>query len=365
MTAFPPIVKSWSLSVFIVILACATVAADDNTLKKECRETNYHDLTVLLGPPDPSEDFVALTDFEANYEKSAHMASIEYLNAHPELVGRICNDLGTEKVNWTLKELSHRLMYAPERREAVSEQFTSYCRETIADVLDQTGLANPYNEITVLPDERPTDPPEKGIDAYIVKDLAREYEARYEFSASEGKRVAVDLTGQIQLNEVGSYASYLHYSEEHKRWEFTEDRHTIWKCASTNPYTVLMTPLEETLHIALRKHTEQAIMTAIEAATAAPTQREVEQIVEEWMAVEEAVVGGLVYKLAPDVVLKRVPDLPLKWIDDDLKTKDRFEKYRLLRKGIAWVEAVGLRESIQRYAKDPAAVRCQLIKQPG
>jgi len=121
-----------------------------------------------------------------------------------------------------------------------------------------------------------------------------------------------------------------------------------------------MTPLEETLHIALRKHTEKGILGSVVQNDVMPSLKEIQEVVDDWLEVEEAIVGGLVYGLVPDIVLGRIPDLPMEWVRADLETKSRFEKYRLLHKGIAFVEAKGIKESIHLYAEDPAACRVML-----
>ena len=124
-----------------------------------------------------------------------------------------------------------------------------------------------------------------------------------------------------------------------------------------------MTPLEETLHIALRGHTEKAILDAVKAKEETPTIKEIQDVVEEWLAVEEAIVGGLVYCLVPDVVIKRIPDLPREWIQADLDTKATFPKYRLLPRAIKMVKDYGLKKSIHAYAQDPVATR-SLLNEP-
>ncbi|WP_319407819.1 hypothetical protein [uncultured Desulfosarcina sp.] len=361
MADFKMVINPFAAIVASMLIACVAVAAGTD----DCGDLKYRDLAGLLGSSVPATEFVALTDFKDDYEKVAHQASIDYLNANPQLVQRIRDDLGCQDVQWRLEGLSHRLLYAPEQRENVAELFTGYCQEAIADLLDRTGLPNPYCSISTVVKELPNDMHDRGVKAVIVNDLAREYEARYQFSGSSDKHIDIDLSGRIPLNEVGSYASYLQYSEKTRSWQFTRDRRTVWKCASANPYTVLMTPLEETLHIALRKHTERAILETIEGQPGVLPLDQVKAIVEEWLAVEEAVVGGLVHKLAPDVVIRRIPDLPVHWIRDDLATKARFQKYRLLPEGIAWVETHGLKGSICLYAQDPMAVRARLSKNPG
>jgi hypothetical protein len=125
-----------------------------------------------------------------------------------------------------------------------------------------------------------------------------------------------------------------------------------------------MTPLEETLHIVLRKYTEKAIMDTIGSKEKKLSRNKIKDLMEGWIAVEEAIVGGLVYKLVPDVVVSRVPNLPMEWIEADLKTKSQFHKYRFLPKGIEVVENHGLKKIIEMYSKDPFAFR-DLLTGPG
>ena len=85
-----------------------------------------------------------------------------------------------------------------------------------------------------------------------MHNLTAEVRARYEFYNDSKKTVAVELTGQYLSGEVGSYSSFLSFTDE-GQMVFTHDRFTIWQNSAQNPYTAFMTPVEETLHIALRK----------------------------------------------------------------------------------------------------------------
>jgi hypothetical protein len=323
----------------------------------------YQNLLGSLDAAGRSTDFIAFTDFATDSDRADHNAGLEYLTSRPDLINRIRDDLGSKKIRWQLEGLSFRLLYVPENREGVAELFTDYCRETIGDLLQRTGLINPYSSISILQDTASTELDDQGIKALIVQDLAREYVARYQFSGDSDKRIEIGLSGRQTINEVGSYASYLQYSEKDNTWQFFRDRQTVWKSVSANPYTVLMTPLEETLHIVLRKHTEKAILAAVSAKTAIPSSTEIQDVVEEWLAVEEAIVGGLVYSLVPDVVIRRIPDLPREWIQADLDTKANFHKYRFLPQAIKMVQGFGIMESIHNYEKDPVATR-DLLNEP-
>lgn len=344
------------LSLLIFVLVCLSLP-NPSSSGPLSEPGEFSSLTDLLVPSDESKSYVALTGFDASFEESISHAGMAYFNAHPELIDRIRNDLESPDLSWRLGVVSHRVMYVPETRPDVSGLFMAYCRDSINDLLTRTGLSSPYSSILTLNDALPSMGEETGIHVYIVHDLAKEYTATYEFSVSEDKRIEVDLSGRMSVNETGSFSSFLEYSEETRQWSFTRNPYTVWKCSSKNPYTVLMTPLEETLHIALREYTEKAIIAAIHKAGGLLSAKEVQDLMESWLAVEEAVVGGLVYKLVPDVVLPRVPGVSEELIKADLEVKSRFHKYRFLGKGIDLVESRGLKEIIDMYENDPMTFR--------
>jgi hypothetical protein len=351
------------LFVFLLFVhqgAAETINLSENPLI----ESKYQNLFKSLNSSERSRDFIAFSDFETNHEKADHSASLKYLSSRPDLIKRIREDLGSQEIQWQLAKLSYRLLYVPEQRKDVAGLFIDYCRDTIKDLLERTGLIDPYNSISLMKEDREKEQDEQGINAIIVQDLAQEYVARYQFSGDSDKRIEIGLSERMTINEVGSYSSYIQYSEETRDWQFHRNQQTVWKSVSANPYTVLMTPLEETLHIALREHTEKAILATVRARQEMFSLKEIEDVVEEWLAVEEAIVGGLVYSLVPDVVIRRIPDLPLEWIQADLDTKAQFHKYRFLPRAIKMVEDYGLKESINAYAQDPAATR-NLLTEPG
>ena len=85
---------------------------------------------------------------------------------------------------------------------------------------------------------------------------------------------------------------------------FKRKNYTIWQNSAENPYTALMAPVEETFHIALRDYTERAILEKLQTRSTHGI-AEVNRIVDEWIAVEEAIAGGLVYGLLPEFLSKK------------------------------------------------------------
>ena len=338
--------------VLLVIYMADAIFASDSS-------KNYSILIDLIKLEDKQGPFFALNDFEKSFDQDLHKASIEFFDQHPDVVKKIQADLDDQPIQWRLKNISHRLMYVPETREKYTAIFEMYCNDVIKDVLRLTEFKNPYITIHTLGASKPENSATKGIDAFIVHNLGKEYVATYVFSNKDQKEIAIELTGKIFLGEVGSYSSYISLNENGS-FEFTRDHFTIWQNSAKNPYTALITPVEETLHIVLRQYTERSIQDKIENS-AVKTLKEVEAIVEDWISVEEAIVGGLVYALLPSIVEKYIPDLPDSLVESDFKTKIEFKKYRHLRKGIKIVEQLGYKKSIKMYQDDPMTFRNLLM----
>lgn len=348
--------KSATLAVIFSILFSICMAeaifASDSPI-------NYSILLDLIKLEDKQGPFLAFNNFEKSFDKDLHQTNIDFFNQHPQLVNKIKTDLDNQPIRWRLENISHRLLYVPETREPYAAIFERYCHDVIEDVLNLLELKNPYSKIYTLDAETPYQSETNGFHALIVHHLGKEYIADYVFSNPDQKEIAIQLKGKISLNEIGSYSSYINLTENGS-FEFTRDSYTIWQNSAKNPYTALMAPVEETLHIVLRRYTEKSIKDRIEKSTI-NTQKEVEAIVEDWISVEEAIVGGLVYAVFPSIVQKYLPDLPASWVESDIETKSAFKKYRHLIKGIKVVEQLGYKKSIQLYQDDPMAFRRLLM----
>ena len=339
------------LVLFVICMADAIFASDS--------PKNYSILIDLIKLEDKQGPFFALNDFEKSFDQDLHQASIEFFNQHPDLIKKIKTDLDDQPIQWRLKNISHRLMYVPETREEYTAIFERYCNDVIKDILRLTEFKNPYITIQTLGASKPENSATKGINAFIVHNLGKEYVATYVFSNKDQKEIAIELTGKIFLGEIGSYSSYISLNKNGS-FEFMRDHYTIWQNSAKNPYTALLTPVEETLHIVLRQYTERSIKDRIESS-AVKTLKEVEAIVEDWISVEEAIVGGLVYALLPSIVEKYIPDLPDSLVESDINTKIEFKKYRHLKKGIKIVRQLGYKKSIKMYKNDPMAFRNLLM----
>jgi hypothetical protein len=321
-------------------------------------------IIFIIGMVDTGSTFdssinYAFNDFKKSFDKDLHKANIEFFNQHPNIVQKIRKDLDDQTIQWRLKNISQRLMYVPEKREEYAAIFERYCNDAVSSILKLAEFKNPYTKILTLGSTKPENSVTNGINAFIVHNLAKEYVATYVFSNENQKQVVIELTGKVILGEVGSYSSYI-YLNKNRSIEITRDHHTIWQNSAKNPYTVLLTPVEETLHIVLRRYTEKAIKDRI-IHSAAKTSKKVKAIVDDWISVEEAVVGGLVYTMLPSILEKYIHYLPESLVNADIETKSEFNKYRHLRKGINIVGRLGYKKTIKLYQNDPMAFRNLLM----
>ena len=321
---------------------------------------DYSRLLELIQLDDRQQPLYVFNDFEEEFDKVSHRATRQYFKEHPGLIQRIKAKLEGGKLRWKLRNLKHRLLFVPENRTEYAALYKNYCLDVIDTILDKTGFNNPYDSIQTLSRSKPVrHEKNEDITAYIVHNLAKEYFGTYIFSNQTDKKVKIELEGKLYSGDVGAYTSTL-IMNENGTIEFLKDKYTIWQNSADNPYTALMVPAEETLHITLRGFTESAIEQALEQRHH-KNSKIMEKTVQDWMAVEEAIVGGIVYQLLPHILEEHFKDLSASHIEKDILAKRQFEKYRHLAKGITIVEEIGYREAIRMYSKDPAAFRDLLL----
>ena len=294
--------------------------------------------------------------FKSKLDPAVHEQNLAYFNDHPDLLNKVKLELNTQAPRWRLENSKQRLVFVPEERPGYATMFKSYCTNVVSFILQQTQLQNPFNDFTTLRYEIPNLSETKiGITAFLVHNLAVESLYTYGFYNPQQKKVVIELGQKVYVGEIGSYSSWLAQNTDGS-FTFIRNSYTIWQNSANNPYSVLMTPAEETFHITLREHTERAI---VERLQSTPTNEvaDINHIVDEWIAVEEAIAGGLVYNLLPDFLSKSFKEFNPAWIESDLATKITMKRYKYLQKGIHVVENLGAKKSIQLYCSDPHAFR--------
>ncbi len=320
---------------------------------------DYDRLVELIEIEDRQKPLYVFHDFEDDFDAEVHQAALDHLNSRPDLIQDIKADLGTSSLRWRLADLEYRILFVPEKRAEYAALYESYCQDVVRDLLQITQLANPFNDIRTLKGEKPDMPEGHGVKAFLVHNLVKEFSGTYIFFNQKRKKVKIQLEGQIVTGEVGFYSTDLNIKDDGS-FEFVNDNYTIWQNSAKNPYTALIVPVEETLHIALRGYTQQAILENLKTQSVQGL-RGARRIVDDWVSVEEGIVGGLVYCLMPRILDNYLNTIPSRLVESDLASKTQLLKYRYLKRGIEIVEDLGFQKALHLYKTDPKRFRDMLI----
>ncbi len=316
---------------------------------------DYSRMTAYIRNGNLEEPLVLFADSDGEFDGRLNKENLAYLNQSQSLLENIQQRLAVESLRWKLNGSSKRLLVVPEQRSGYADLFERYCKTAVNTALALTGLPNPYTAITTL--KEPVLPPASdgsgGITAYLVHNIADEYIEEYLFfnQESDSKKVKIKLRNRVFTGRIGSYTSKLTFGENNMV-RFEREPYTLWQNSAKNPLNVFVAPVEETLHIALRDTTEKAIKARI-AHKLPNSIEEVERIVEEWIAVEEAVVGGLVAKVMPVIFDRFMPELSAEQVSASLDEREVHQQYRFVQNGVKAVTEMGILTSIKLYTDNP------------
>ena len=354
------------IHIFAIGISCMILAGPANAMNAPATTTNYVRLLDFIQEEDLSDPLMVFGGVEENFDSRLNKENLAYISANSELLQKIQAHLSGEQLRWQLNTSFKQLWVVPEPRVEYAQLFERYCREAVAYLLKRINQPNPYSAIATLkgplPDPRQTG--KDGITAYLVHNIADEYIEEYLFfdQDDDATQVKIKLSNREFDGKIGSYTSKLKIGAENQ-FEFIRENFTLWQNSAQNPFNVLIVPIEETLHIILRTATEQAMH---EELTKLKPEKlhEVNGVIDHWMAVEEAVVGGLVWQIMPELldhVANGVSDFPL---DQTMAERDAHKQYRFLEKGIDLVTRLGVDETIQLYQSNAKEFQIKLIDPP-
>jgi hypothetical protein len=323
-------------------------------------EEDYVQLFSYISEHSMEGPLYPFAEFQPDFDEQNHRANLSYFKNNPELISKIKTDLNGGHLRWKLEEQKHRFLFVPEKRDKYERLYERYCKKLVHHILEQTKLDNPYNLIVSLHEEKPEIPPD-GVTAFLIHNLAKESIAKYVFSSDKSDKTSVMKMRETDfVGQVGSFTTNI-YPKSDGTFEFVRDKFTIWQNNAKNPYTALMVPAEETLHILLREYTERAIKQDLQQHKSLNIDN-IQTIADNWLAVEEAIVGGLVRAIVPSFLKQFTGNIPTDYINQDLETKKEYGKYCYLGPGIQLVELMGIEKAINMYSKDPLVVKTALAE---
>ena len=330
---------------------------------------DYSQLLNFIAMEDRQDPLVAFGSAEKDFDRRLNRENIAFLNQDKALMRQIQSRLKGEELKWRLSNSFKQLLVVPEDREDYACLFEQYCRAAVDFLLERIHMSSPYDQIATLKGTPPS-PAEpataKGITVYLVHNMVDEYIEEYLFfsrdEADDEAKIRVKLSNRAIDGKVGSYTSRLKIGENN-RFEFIREPYTLWQNSAKNPLNVLIVPIEETLHILMRSYTEAAIQDDL--ARSKPTRlEEVHQVIDDWMAVEEAIVGGVVAQVMPDVLARFVPQETTSQLEEALAERDAHKQYRFLNQAVHLVTDLGVNQALAVYRKDPRNFRHLLDQSP-
>lgn len=316
--------------------------------------TNESDFSQLLGYiaiKDRQDPLMAFGKAEQDFDRRLNRENIAYLNQNKALLQQIQSQLDGQPLKWQLSASFKQLLVVPENREAYAHLFESYCKASVAYLLERIHMPSPYEKITTLKEPLPPAPAvaPKGITAYLVHNLVDEYIEEYDFfnAGDDQKRIRIKLSNREFDGKIGSVTTRLKIGENNQ-FEFAREPYTLWQNSAQDPLNVLIVPIEETLHILMRPSTEAAMQRDL--ARLKPTQLgQVQRVVDDWIAVEEAIVGGVVWQVMPDVLARFVPSRHAGQLNQAFAEREQHPQYRLMNQAIQLVTDMGIDRSLALY----------------
>jgi hypothetical protein len=278
-----------------------------------------------------------------------------------ELLPQLKEKIGFEKqVTLAVEDLQVRLMFVPQGLNGNTEAYQRYCTDVTDFVFASARVDNFYATIT---SPRQSDPPiaKSGISAFLVHRLAKAYRAVCRFSAESGRQVRYHVNGAIFSSHLGAVDLDIQWQPS-GQCDFQRKPFTIWQNDTENLYTLLSVPVEETLHYVVGKATDREIA-SIFREDPPQTAHAAKVMAQEWMAVEESMVGGLVDRILSNYCRRHRLVLPACAEAETIPAVPSLPQYRYRRRGLRLVRDLGLETAMTMYLDSPAEYRRQLLRQ--
>lgn len=307
------------------------------------------------GPLLVFRDFVADPDVEVEQHIRLQMAQ------QKDLLDLVRNKIGFEKqVRLSVEDIQVRQKFVPQLQENHAAAYQRYCLDITDYIFEMNQMDNFYADIT-SPTESYPSISETGISAFLVHRLAKDFQAVCRFTAESGRSVKYKATGAIFSNHLGAVDLEIQLLAP-GQFRLSRKPFTIWQNDTQNLYTLLSVPVEETLHYHLGKATDREIAEALEnhpPENLSAAQR----LAEEWMAVEESVVGGLVNRVIAHYRDQHTFSIPDFVAGGNRPAVPSLHQYRYRDRGIQVVQKLGFQEAVALYMDSPSNFRDQLFRE--
>ena len=323
-------------------------------------ENDLASLSRLPRTPQREKPLLVFRDFAADADVEVQRHVQREVSQRRELLTALKKKTGFEKrVRMRVEETAVRLRFVPQQQQGAAAAYHRYCLAVTDFLFEMGGKKNIFAAIS-----SPTRsyPPLSGggVCAFLVHRLAKDYQAVCRFIAESGRSVRYKVSGAIFSNHVGAVDLQIEMLAA-GRFKLTRSPFTIWQNHTNGVSTLMAVPVEESLHYWLGAATDRQIEASMQKD---PPQSlaAAKRLGEDWMAIEESVVGGLVALVLDRYCAKHRMTLPVS-VGKDMHTAiSTLSQYRYRAQGVRLVRDLGFQETLSMYLDSPAGFRDRLIR---
>ena len=307
--------------------------------------------------PDHEGSLLVLQDFKNDPDVEIERHLRRQLPRRQDLLQRIQQKIGFEKrVGLSIEAIQVRLLFTPQSREDTAKAYLRYCRDITDRIFRVSGMDSFYAAIT-CPEASFPPIAASGITAFLIHRLVKEFQAVCKFTAESGESIKYTVSGAIYSNHLGAVDLEIQATAP-GRYELARKPYTIWQNDTADLYTLMAIPIEETLHYLLGVATDRQLRQAMQVQ-APQSLADARALAEEWMAVEESVVGGVVDQLLRIYCTENGISLPAPRKDDP-RTVPPLRQYRYRQRGLQVVADMGFQDAMALYLESPTRYRRRL-----
>ncbi|MGD9212785.1 MAG: hypothetical protein PVI90_18520 [Desulfobacteraceae bacterium] len=316
-------------------------------------------LSALTRLPAVEKPLHIMREFQFDTDREISRQIYRDIAENKDLLGQLRQKFGSnQKITFTIEKLAIRLLYVPELRKQYRTAYEHYCRNISEHIFQKTQTINIYRQI-VSPDEPlPLSQPD-GVFVFLVHQLGKEYRATCLFKAENGKTARYLFEGACFSSRLGAVEVMI-TSPFEGAYQIERRKNTIWQNNCRNLYSLLQVPVEETLHYIIGPYTDAKILAELKGKKTVNVAG-VERLANDWMMVEEAVVGGLGYLILKTCASKYGTAFSIKDARKAWQKRSTLPRYKFLQTGIKLASRLGFRNTFKLYKSDPAEFRKQLL----
>jgi hypothetical protein len=278
-----------------------------------------------------------------------------------DLLSRLKEKIGVKReARLSVEDMAVRLMFVPQLQKGPEAAYRRYCQAVTDYIFEFNGLDNFYGKITIP--QRSNPPLAKlGKTAFLVHRLAKAYRAVCRFTAESGRSVRYEVSGSVFSSHLGAVDLEIKCLAP-GRFDLRRKPYTIWQNDTENLFTLMAVPVEETLHFCMGRATDRQIAETLRS-TSPQSLAEAKKLADDWMAVEESIVGGLVIRVLASYYKRHHLRLPASVAAKMNAPVPTLHQYRYRDRGIQLVKKLGLREAAAMYMDSPSNFKQALFRQ--